>query len=118
VKFYVSYCGLITATPGPGEVLDDPAASIEQHLDAVMDQLLELDLVDADISARLELGEVEITILVEAPSPEDAAKLGLSDIRTAVHAAGGSTPNWPQGDERFAVARESSSQRPAELIEA
>jgi hypothetical protein len=48
----------------------------------------------------MQAGEVEISLTVEAPSPEEAVPVAMTTIRTAIHAAEGHTPGWPRYDGR------------------
>lgn len=89
-------------------------ADLDEHTDAVMEELLKLEsaeLSDADIAASLESGEVSVSVVAEAPTFEEAAALGDSAIRAAIHAAGGHTPEW--ADVEF-VTRASN----ADLVQA
>lgn len=77
----------------------DRAHVMDTHLDEVMDHLIDTEegdprLSTADLSAKLATGEVELSITVEAESPEAATTIGLGAIRAAIHAAGGCTPTW------------------------
>jgi len=76
--------------------LDD----LEEYLDAVLDEFDGLNgVTDVDYVATLITGEVEFTGYVSASNPTEAHVLFLAAVRTAVHAAGGSTPGWPTFDE-------------------
>lgn len=71
------------------------------HVSLVMEELAKLVSVDgSQISdPALSLDAAERTVVVELEALGDtypaAANIGLSAIRTAIHAAGGFTPNWP-----------------------
>lgn len=76
---------------------------LEAHLDLVMEELLALesvDLVNSDISASLETGAVEVSIVAISRLDDDSeaflAAIEAADaaIRTAIHAAEGHTPGW------------------------
>ncbi len=70
--------------------------NLEQFLDRVMEELLTLDNVeDPTLTATLARGRFSIMLTVEADLPENAAVVGMAAIRTAFHAAGAATPNWP-----------------------
>lgn len=72
-------------------------ADLDDHTDAVMDELLKLEnenICDSDVSADLEEHTVEISIVASAETFDEAASLADATIRTAIHAAGGSTPKW------------------------
>lgn len=70
---------------------------LDAHTDLVMEELLKLEsdrVTDSDVSASLADARVEVTVVAEAGSFEEAESLASSTIRTAIHAAGGSTPRW------------------------
>lgn len=70
---------------------------LDQHTDAVMDELLALecdDVTDADISAELVRGVVEVSIVAGADNFDAALERADACIRSAIHAAGGHTPVW------------------------
>lgn len=76
------------------------AADISSDLDRVMVELLALEgctqaLTDSAIGLDLAEMSAEISVSVEAESPEVAIALAMGSIRTAIHAAGGSTAGWP-----------------------
>lgn len=73
------------------------ADDIDAHTDAVMDELLKLEsesISDSDLSADLKDCTVEVSIVGHAETFDEAAAIADSAIRTAIHAAGGSTPEW------------------------
>lgn len=76
------------------------AEALEEHLDAVMEELLKLDAQDVSIGGSMTQGDVEITITVEAETYEEAVRRGLSCIRSALHAAGAHTHGWEQDVDR------------------
>ncbi|HEY9412276.1 MAG TPA: hypothetical protein VIP77_22040 [Jiangellaceae bacterium] len=68
--------------------------------DRVMDALCELEevdsgIVDPDIAASLAKRKINFYMGVKADSTRDAERLFLANVRTALHAAGCSTPDWP-----------------------
>lgn len=76
---------------------------LESHLDKVMEAMLALEndcLVDSDMSATLTTGEVSISIVGRSSEDDESAAfveaIALADsaIRSAIHAAGGHTPEW------------------------
>jgi len=80
-------------------ISNDEAADIPADLDRVMIELLSLEsctetLTDSAIGLDLAEMSAEISVSVEAESPEAAIALAMSSIRTAIHAAGGSTAGW------------------------
>jgi hypothetical protein len=104
IKFSVSLEGTVIVTPEFDGELFDESATIEAHLDAVMDELLKLDAEDPSIEASVEEGSVAFSVVVEAPNPVEAVTTASGFLRTAIHAAGGGTPDWPSPyAERWAV---------------
>lgn len=73
---------------------------IEASLDRVMEELLRLGAEDPAIGGAMRTGEVEISLNLEAASPEDAVPMAGTMIRTAIHAAEGNTADWPRYDDR------------------
>jgi hypothetical protein len=61
-------------------------------------------VTDPFVGATLSSGEIEISLTVDAPSFEEAVAQALGVIRSAIHAAGGGTPNW-RGVERIEVEK-------------
>jgi len=78
-----------------------PAELLEQ-IDRVTEEYAKLEvgddrLVDVAFGANAKDMELEIELTVDAADPGDAAQLGWTTVRTAIHAAGGCTPNWEEG---------------------
>ncbi|MGH9108466.1 MAG: hypothetical protein ACRDY3_03200 [Acidimicrobiales bacterium] len=96
MHFMVALVGHIQVTDGDGSEVDECASIIEAHLDEVMDELSKLDAqdpsIDLDMAAE---NEAAFSVLVEAPNPLDAVNHASSQLRAAIHAAQGSTPDWP-----------------------
>lgn len=81
------------------DVDDQLAGEVLAHLSDVIDALEEIEETDAailqcDLHADLGSGRIEIDVAVDAEDGLAASVLGLSGIRAAIHAAGGSTPGW------------------------
>jgi|SRR6218665_1054378 len=77
------------ATEGTGD--------FEAHCDLVMEELLRLETVeisDVELSAELATKIVTITVVAMADTFENAITKADGVIRTAIHAAGGHTPEW------------------------
>jgi hypothetical protein len=75
------------------------AKDFDAHIDDVMVHLLELEAVDArlgdsDIEAVLSQGLLTINVLATDATLDAASALANSAIRSAIHAAGGATPEW------------------------
>jgi len=78
----------------------DTDGSFEAFLDGVMEALADLEDIDegiagADVTATIRRRRASIDMAVEADSLNDAIRLFLANTRTALHAAGCGTPNWP-----------------------
>ena len=71
-------------------------SELETLLDAVMEELVKLDVTDPSIGGTLSDGDVELSLAVEAETLENATANVFGTIRTAIHAAGGGTPGWPE----------------------
>jgi hypothetical protein len=78
----------------------DTDGNFEAFLDAVMEALVELEDVDkgitgADLTATITRRRASVDMAIDADTFDDAIRLYLANTRTALHAAGGGTPNWP-----------------------
>jgi hypothetical protein len=71
-------------------------SGLEKLLDAVMDELVKLDVTDPSIGGTLTDGDIEFSLAVEADTLERATAGAFGTIRAAIHAAGGGTPGWPE----------------------
>jgi hypothetical protein len=71
-------------------------SDLEKLLDVVMEELVKLDVTDPSIGGTLSDGDIELTLAVEAETLEKATASAFGTIRTAIHAAGGGTPGWPE----------------------
>ncbi|GAA1466048.1 hypothetical protein NE857_10765 [Nocardiopsis exhalans] len=71
------------------------------HGEAVMRELLELERLNSDFTdstVSTDAAERSITVeilLLDETDPTRVLGRGLDLVRTAIHAAGGSTRNWP-----------------------
>jgi len=76
-----------------------PAEEVYDNLaDAVHDLT---DVKDQDLGANLAEGTFDFCLTVDASGEAEALGRGLAAVRTAVHAAGGSTPGWEQHFRRI-----------------
>ena len=100
MRFVVRLCGRIVVRNEDGTVMTDPADTIERHLDDVMDQLIELGAQDPSIELSEDL--VEFSVLVNANDPLLAIPAAGGVLRTAIHAAHGGTPDWPDAANHLA----------------
>jgi len=78
----------------------DTDGNFEAFLDAVMDDLVDLEDVDegitgADLTATITRRRASVDMAIDADTFNDAIRLYLANTRTALHAAGCGTPNWP-----------------------
>lgn len=88
---------------------DDPAAHFEHvvgcygKLEAADDRLLD---VAFGYSAQGELGRIDAELTVSARTAAEAIDIARGAVRTAIHHAGGSTPDWDaSGDDGVVVYR-------------
>lgn len=77
---------------------DDPASEVE----AVVDHLIELEectpgLLDSTVGLDMGAQTLDVQITIEADTGGAALDQAVSCLRSAIHAAGGSTPGW-EGD--------------------
>ncbi|WP_328645742.1 hypothetical protein OHS58_39250 [Amycolatopsis sp. NBC_00348] len=71
------------------------SGDLEDHFSEVMDALLEEPgAVDPDISAELATGNIALAMSVDAETDRDALSRALVVARSAIHKAGGFTPDW------------------------
>lgn len=84
--------GKITVNDDDG---GDRDAIVEAHLDLVMNELETLNATDPSIDLDLNDCSVVLSITVETGNPVDAVATASGLLRTAIHAAGGGTPDWP-----------------------
>ncbi len=85
-----------------------PLDTIADHVDVVTQELAKLEsctpeLLDFTVGLTVSERLVEIEMTVEADFAEDAPKVGLGCARTAIHAAGGSTPDWERSETKDSV---------------
>jgi hypothetical protein len=81
-----------------GTIVAKSDVDVERHLDQVMAELLEIGADDPSIDVDLGAQRVDLAVAVDAANPLDAANTASALIRTAIHAAGGATPDWPAAD--------------------
>lgn len=101
MHFMVALVGRVQVIDRAGNTVHDCAEIIEQHLDQVMDELQHLDAQDPSIDLDLASdNEVAFSVLVEATNPLAAVDQASSVLRSAIHAAQGSTPDWPGASDK------------------
>jgi hypothetical protein len=79
---------------------DNSADNFDDFTTRVMDALCDLEeadtgISDPDITASLTNLALSVYMSVEADSERDAMRLFTANVRTALHAAGCWTANWP-----------------------
>lgn len=80
------------------EANDDLAAEVE----AIVEHLIDLEdctpgLRDSTVGLDVAAETVDVDLTIEAKTAGEALDLAVGCLRTAIHAAGGSTPGW-EGD--------------------
>lgn len=94
LKFVVALVGEVTIVGEDGAHIHQGAETlIEEHLDQVMDELVMLEAGDPSIELSGE--RAEFSVMVDGPNPLEAAHRASALLRSAIHAAGGGTPDWP-----------------------
>lgn len=79
---------------------DNSTDHFDVFTDRFMDALCDLedvdpDITDPDITASLTDLTISVYMGVKADTQRDAERLFTSNVRTALHAAGCYTPDWP-----------------------
>jgi len=74
-------------------------SGLDQHLDQVMEELLQLQATDPSVDVEFSTATVRVAVSVVANNPLEATDAASSFIRAAIHAAGGATPDWPSPDD-------------------
>ena len=82
-----------------GKLDDEIRAMILDHVADVADELVSIEesdpkLSNSDMSVNLHEREVRLSVCVDAASLGEAARIGVTALRAAIHAAGGVTPRW------------------------
>lgn len=103
---------------GSFEVRGNSRTELEEHADAVMDALLDLELDDGtfrDPSVGVVHSErrVDVDLYVDALDVIGAAAGYLTAVRAAIHAAGGGTPGW---DRLIDTVRVGTSRRSTDAL--
>jgi hypothetical protein len=83
---------------------------LESSIDSIMDELVHLadvdpQVSDPDIGANFSTGLVEFRLMVDADE-EHAVPKALATIRSAIHKAGGATPDWPTFEPAQTISAE------------
>jgi len=91
VYFVVELEGRIFGDAGE----DARGAAVDAHMRAVLDELHRLDATDPEASLDRSDGLVMLSVTVQAPNAVNAVERASALLRTAIHAAGGGTADWP-----------------------
>ena len=84
------------------DIIADGTASVPAEVDSIMECLLAIEnasVSNSGIGLDLERMSIEIGLTVTSSTIEEAVASGMTAIRSAIHAAGGSTASWPTSDE-------------------
>lgn len=88
-----------------------PTDRVEGLFDPLAEAVYDLaEVVDADLGARIGDGEFDFTMALDADDEPSALTAGLAAVRCAVHAVGGSTPEW---EDHFAAIQSLVRAEPA-----
>ncbi len=80
-------------------------------LSAVLEHLAEDGAIDPDGGGSLSSGAVRVSVIIDAPTPQDAFHRGTKQIQLAVESAGATVDDWSR--ERFIVEPE---EQPGRLL--
>ncbi len=92
-------------TISPESMADD----LDVFSDKLIDELIAIN-PEADLGGSAATGEFDVWVTVHADAPLDALRLGMIDITTAAHAAGGATSGlqvpteWPEWIHEVSLA--------------
>jgi hypothetical protein len=88
---------------------------LEVQLGRVMEELVRLGVEDPMLSGSLSTRDVEVSLVVDAPSPEEAVPMAMGTVRAAIHAAEGATPGWPVFDPQAVIAKRVDVTEPIDI---
>lgn len=100
MRFRVTLDTQIEPTPSTPE--DEQA--VLAILESVIQHLDEDEALDPDAGGSLSSGSIQISVIVEASTPEDAFHKGTKQIQLAVERSGATVDDWSH--ERFIVEPE------------
>ncbi|WP_309711013.1 hypothetical protein [Pseudolysinimonas sp.] len=100
------------------EGLGMSAQVVEERFDSIANALYECQgIADQDLSADTSKARYTFTFdVLDIEDPVKAVEFAVSIVRTALHAAGGATPNWEQGFELIRQSSERARQRKKALV--
>lgn len=79
---------------------------LDCFIDQVMEELLRVAAKDPSIEVEFSSSSIRVAVVVEAVNPVEATSKGSGAIRSAIHAAGGGTPDWPAAEHLVGAAVE------------
>lgn len=119
MHYVITLVGTISVRDNNGQEPQNVNELLEAHLDSVMEEFLKVKAFDPDIDLDLVNSRVKFAILVEADDPDQAIAKASPIVRSAIHGAGGSTPDWPESDNRaWSVDQTTLSVQVTELVSA
>lgn len=74
---------------------NETAEQLDEHLNQVYEALLAMPLEDPDLGGSLTEHWVDVTMTIQAASPEGAQRIARRCIRTAIERAGGTLLELP-----------------------
>jgi hypothetical protein len=119
MQFVVTLSGTISVSDEDGNQPGNVGELLTNYLNSVMDEFCTMNVNDPDIELDLNTCSVQFAILVEALDPGAAINAASPLVRSAIHGAGGWTPEWPGADHQsWGVRMISFSARPVESVSA
>ena len=119
MHFVVTLSGTISVSDEDGNQPANVGELLSSYLSSVMDEFCTMNVMDPDIELDLNTCSVQFAILVEAADPDVAISTASPLVRSAIHGAGGATPDWPDSDHQaWAVRQIWFSARPVEPVPA
>ena|ERR1700677_2442178 len=116
MHFVVTLSGTISVSDQDGNQPQNVGALLGDYLNSVMDEFCRMNVMDPDIELDLSTCSVKFAILVEADDTLAAINVASPLVRSAIHGAGGSTPDWPDVDHNsWAVRKISFSVEPVSV---
>jgi len=95
-----------------------PAQSAEERFESLADALYACQgIADQDLSADTSKAQYTFAFeVLDIDDPVRAVEFAVSIVRTALHAAGGATPDWEKGFELVRQSSERADQRKNALV--
>jgi hypothetical protein len=115
MHFVVTLSGTISVSDQDGNQPHNVGELLTDYLSSVMDEFCTMNVMDPDIELDLAACSVKFSVLVEADDTLVAINAASPLVRSAIHGAGGSTPDWPEADDNsWAVRMITFSARPVQ----